>query len=70
MDVFDHWRLQRELSTMQKLMDENARLRRQRELHDAVALGTWIIAALIACVLLFIKITEVDGWNVLFTLMR
>jgi len=70
MDVFKHWELQRELSTMRRLQDENLRLRRQKELGNAVALAVCIIAALIFVGYWFVNNYGGQAWNVLLLLLR
>lgn len=47
MNVFDNWRLKEEMSTMRRLQDENARLRRQIKIRDWISAFAWIAAMLV-----------------------
>ena len=69
-DVFAHWELQRQMSSMQRLQEENARLRRQRAMNRDIAIATWVVAAIVAVILVADKYYGAKIWTALLTLTR
>ena len=42
--IFAKWEAERQLSTMQRIAEENARLRRWKKINEYVALVAWLSA--------------------------
>ena len=47
-DIYAHWELQRQMSTMQRLADDRNRLLRSRYISRVTALAVWIGVAWVA----------------------